>query len=119
MDQGQKNTIVAYDGTSKSPTTKLQFQNLIGQPVWFAPQQIQFACPMRTDIRLGDTVQMPEGNIFPAISPANPQSVYAYRDQSIQQGLFTVIDVHHFGRFRQPTGDAWKSVYTCIIPINV
>ena len=111
IDSG--NTIVVDDGTSVGQTTNIAFQELIGQPTWIAPLQIQFKCPMRSDIKVNDNIVLPKG-IFPSISPiSNPETPNNYRDQSAQQGTFKVIEVHHFGRFRQATADSWATLITC------
>ncbi len=102
LDPG--NQFFVYDGTAApaatsakvssqipgSRTVAIQFQDLIGQPVWIDTQTIQFKCPMRADVQLGDNVTLPQG--YYGISPAQIAVPRNYRDTSTQQGTFTVTE---------------------------
>jgi hypothetical protein len=120
------NVISVYDNTEPqaansaldaktAPITKtveIQFQDLIGQPIWMGVNQMQFKCPMRADINLGDKVKMPSG--FWGIQPQQAIEPWAYRFKSEQQGTFQISEVHHMGYFRQPDGNSWVTVFTAV-----
>lgn len=93
-------------------TIQLQFKDLIGQPTWISQGQVQFKCPMRADIGYNDIIIFPEG-IFPTIAPSEVASTYNYRNSSQQKGKFYVWEINHYGNFRQPTADAWVSLFRC------
>jgi len=114
------NQIAVYDGTVKEgvKTTNIEFYDLIGQPIWLATNTIQFKCPMRADIDLGQTVVLPK-KYFSAIAPQDNQTSFNYRGTSQQNGSFTVAQVNHFGNFRQPTADSWVTVIECFYTQNV
>src|SRR6185437_10790116 len=53
------NKIVVADGTTKAAAKNVLFTDLIGQPTWYAPDQIQVTCVMRADISAQDYVTLP------------------------------------------------------------
>jgi hypothetical protein len=116
--------IVAYDNTipttssnsaqdtKTTPTIRiidLQFIDLVGQPIWIDLKTIQFKCPMRADIKLGDVVKMPVG--YFGIAPNSSSTPWNYRDKSAQSGYFQILEVHHLGNYRQPDGNSWVTVF--------
>lgn len=124
------NTIVVYDSTtsqtpvapnsakqsSQTPvlaTTNIRFQDLIGQPTWMGPAEIQFKCPMRADLHVGGGVVLPAG--YYGISPSDVTQPYPYRDQLAQQGKFTVIEIRHTGHFRQADANSWATSVRCAL----
>lgn len=111
IEQGNK--IVVYDTSGQPKNIEISFLDLIGQPTWIAPFQIQFKCPMRADIQVGYTVTMPPGfyNILPN-QPAGP-GIMPARSRTAQQGKTIVIELRHVGNFRQPDANSWVTVATC------
>ena len=110
------NLVNVSDQTTVSRTTQIQFNELIGQPTWISPTAIQFKCPKRSDLSVTDQIIFPKG-IFPAIAPAGSLGQggdWNYRNQSQQQGTFVINQLYHYGRFRQPSADAWVTVVDCI-----
>lgn len=102
-------TINVFDGTTPlGAAINIQFNELIGQPTWISFTQIQFKCPLRSDIQLGNYITLPPK--IPTI--LTPQSFASARSASVFQGTFRITDVHHFGNFRQPTAEAWVTVFT-------
>jgi len=110
------NLILVYDAQSTSSTvTTLTYQDLIGQPTWIDSNTIQIVCPMRADLTVGDVIKMPTGLLgvpgaVVTTSASNPQA----RQTSVFQGNFQINQVHHMGNFRQPTGDAWVTIFNAI-----
>jgi len=119
--------INVFDGTNSTVTPiQIAFQDLIGQPVWIGPNTIQFVCPMRADISVGTLVQMPQNapgstansmgvGFVTTTSASEPQA----RQQSIFNGMFTIVLVHHMGIFRQPDGNAWVTVFNANLQTQI
>ena len=107
------NSAKIANNTSYTPkTTNIAFKDMIGQPTWITQGEIQFKCPMRADIHCLDSITFPEG-IFPTIAPSDINAPYNYRNSSQQKGTFQVREINHYGNFRQPTADAWVSLFKC------
>lgn len=99
-----------YDGSQTSGGTSaktVDFKDLIGQPTWIESPSIQFKCPMRADIKVGDKVTMPKTNVT---NTAQAQSSLVNQKVSFQ-GTFQIASVRHVGDFRQPSGDSWATVF--------
>lgn len=109
----QGNQIVVYDNSGTPTNIELSFVDLIGQPTWIAPFQIQFKCPMRSDLQVGYTVTMPPGyyNILPN-QPGGP-GIMPTRSRTAQQGKTIINELRHVGNFRQPDANSWVTVATC------
>lgn len=113
-------TIIVYDGTvtsagpGKSPVV-LAFQDLVGQPSWVTATKIQFNTVLRADIQPGNRVTFPKEILAPyaltSPSAAAPGNVTPVNNKIAFQGTFLVNDVHHFGSFRDPSGDAWVTAF--------
>lgn len=106
-------TINVFDNTTSSssnPITVL-FQDMIGQPTWIAPATVQVKCPMRADIQVGGQIKFDPAGI---VATTLPQSQSQTRDKSAFQGTFTVSQMHHVGRLRSPSSDAWVSVIDAV-----
>ena len=109
IGQQGKATLVT-DGTQTSSTTKaIAFQDLIGQPTWYGLNQVSLKTVMRGDIAFGSTVTLPN-----TIATVQAQSAPQFRQNSGFQGQFFVSKIRHMGRFRQPTGEAWVTVFDLV-----
>lgn len=95
-------TFNVYDGTSVGTPKLLAFEDMVGQPTWIGPLEIQAKLVMRADIAIGSLIKFP-----PAVATTSPQSFSQFRDKSAFTGIFQVGQVHHFGNFRQPDAAAW------------
>lgn len=96
------NLFSVYDGTVATTVKQIDFNDLIGQPTWIAPNTIQFNCVLRADIKVGDTVRMP------ITRTVETQAALArFRDKSVFQGTFFVSLIRHVGNSRQPDGNSW------------
>jgi len=115
--------IGVFDGTSAGGPSairvQLNFEDLIGQPTWIGPAQVNFKTVLRADISLGNRIAFPVGpNGSPAIvvpyaitSPAAAVPNAPARSSAIFQGDFVVNEVHHFGSFREPDADSWATAF--------
>lgn len=108
--------ISVFDGTVTPQPTKLQFQDLIGQPTWIEYNTIQVICVMRGDIQVGDAIQMPEGIMAqPGMTVMQPQSHPAYANyNAVIKGKFLVVQMRHLGNYRDPNGISWATIMNCV-----
>lgn len=102
-------TITVFDTPLNGDAKMIEFNDLIGQPTWIGLAEMQFACVMRGDIKVGSKVKMPPQ----ALQTTTAQSYPAYRDKAAFQGEFQVTSIHHVGNFRHPDAQAWVSVFNC------
>jgi len=104
-----------YDGTTKTTATTIDFKDLIGQPTWIGPQEIQVKTVMRADIAVGAYVKLPVTQTTTTSEGALPAG-NAPRANSIFQGEFFVKSMSHFGRFRQPDAASWNTILDLVAP---
>ena len=104
------NIFVVTDGTTQTTPKQIDFTDLIGQPTWFDSANINFTCVMRADIKGGDYIQLPN-----TMQTSTQGSVLGTRDQLAFQGTFWVRSVRHVGRFRNPNGASWVTVFDASI----
>lgn len=117
-------TIHVIDGSQTAKPTPLQFQDLIGQPTWISGTQITFQTVLRADLSIGSRVVFPSGIVAPfaLLSPqaggaiSTPSVPLPAKNKSIFQGPFEIQELHHFGDFRQPSGDAWVTSFVATPP---
>lgn len=95
-----------FDNSSPSAPKSILFTDLIGQPAWLGPNEIQFKTVMRSDINVSDYVKLPPGQVTTAA-----QSQSQFRDGAIINGNFQIDQVRHIGSFRQPDGASWVTVF--------
>lgn len=102
---------IAYNGavltvTDSTPakTKAIEFQDMIGQPTWRGPAQIQVKLVMRADLELLDAVTLPRSLIT-----STAQSLTRLRDSSAFTGRYQITNIHHFGNFRQPDAASWNT----------
>jgi hypothetical protein len=102
--------IAVYDGSSpQTQTTMIAFQDLIGQPTWIDNGVIQFKTVMRADLNLTSS----KGIMLPPTQIINTAAANSYilNQQLTFQGGFDLISARHVGHFRQPSADAWCSIF--------
>jgi len=112
--------ISIFDSTKTSTAISIAFQDLIGQPTWIDVLKMQFVCPMRADLAIGDKVTMPQGLLggsngygAPGAVTTTAASLPLARQQSAFKGNFVLTDsIHHMGNYRQPDGQSWVTVFT-------
>ncbi len=101
------NKISVLDGSAqRSSVRNISFQDLIGQPTWKSLNVINLKTVMRADIGIGDSVKLP-----PTLITTTAQSFSQFRQSSQFQGTFMVIDMHHFGNFRQADAESWNTTF--------
>lgn len=112
---GGNRTIRVYDGSNPGQVKQIDFKDLIGQPTWIEPFKIQFKCPMRADLDIGDIIEMPKNETagFYGVMPNNALSIANYRNQSAQLGTYYIDTLRHVGNFRQPDANSWATIVTC------
>jgi len=111
------NTTDSYTNWTSTNPRAIAFQDMIGQPTFISPVEINFKTVMRGDLSINDYIRLPEKLAAPYVvtAPAAATPNSPARDQSIFQGMFQIRTLHHLGHFRQPTGDAWVTVIDAYI----
>lgn len=106
-----KKFIVRDDTTPRQPKT-IAFSDLMGQPTWYAPEQVSVNVVMRGDISVLDYIKLP-----PTLMTTQAQSQPQARNNSVFQGTYKVNQMRHVGRYRYPSGDAWiTSLFVVTVP---
>ena len=96
------------DNTKPPPATiQLDFTDFIGQPTWLTFNTLQIKCVLRSDIRVGNTITMPESN-FTQGKFFNP------KDGIAMTGNAYVDKVRHIANLRQPDANSWVTVMDVI-----
>lgn len=101
------NTATSSTGGAAAQPKQIAFTDLIGQPTWIQSPSIVFKTVMRSDIKVNDAVMLPPV-VTTNTQNANSQIV---NQRAAFQGGFNIISARHIGRSRQPSADAWVSVY--------
>jgi len=85
----------------------IQFGDLIGQPTWIDFQRIHVKTILRSDIRVGMNIDIPQGILM----QMGPDSIMPFsstqRSNISIPGTFIVEKVLHIGAFRNPDGNYW------------
>lgn len=105
------------DGTQGGfNTINLNYFDLIGQPTWISPTEINIKSIMRSDIEIGDTVTLPANTpVAIALSPGPGAGAFT-SGQGLNSltlgftGSFKVTHVWHIGDSRHPDGAQWCTV---------
>lgn len=100
-------TFEVEDQTVEKLPKKVQFQDLIGQPTWIEGLTMQFKCVMRSDISIGDLVQMPPAVILTTAAASSS----LINLKSAFEGLFYINEIRHVGNFRQPDAASWITTF--------
>lgn len=101
-------------GSTSSGSKVVAFQDLIGQPTWIEAPFIQFKTMMRADIQVGDQIPLPKTLVT---NSAQAQASLINQQVSFQ-GKFQISSVRHVGSYRQPTADAWVTIFEAF-PLQV
>jgi hypothetical protein len=102
-------TFNVFDSTTPQTPKQINFNDLIGQATWIGPLEIQFNTAVRADLAINDYVLMPKGQVSTASS-----SLSNFRQGSVFQGKFQIIQIRHVGSFRQPDGESWISTFNAV-----
>ena len=122
---GQRGIIVEDNSFIREPI-KLAGQDFIGQPTWMGNQMLNFSLVLRHDIWPQNWVWLPRVMTQQAYTLTSPgaalpgsasvtngktsTSPSSGRTEFTFQGIYEVIGIHHFGRYRQPDGNSWVTV---------
>jgi hypothetical protein len=102
--------IYVYDTADKN--INIDFKDLVGQPTWVGPNEINFKTVLRADIDVGNTITVPQGVQQPfAITAVQAAPGAPASSKTAFQGKFIVNGVHHFANFRQPDSVSWNSTF--------
>jgi hypothetical protein len=102
--------INVFDGTATKAAKQIEARDLVGQPTWIGFQQMSFKCPMRGDLRIGDTVKMPNGALFTStvVDFLDPRSIES--NKITFTGNASIYSIHHYGNSRQADASSWTTV---------
>jgi len=112
IPQGQ---ILVYDKTYSPGPVKIKFQDLIGQPVWVAPNIMQMKTALRGDVTQGSIITLPKDLLN---SPGFVTTTAAARSSTTRQSLtfsgnFQIQQTRHLGQYRSPDAANWSTVIDC------
>ncbi len=101
--------IYVFDGSQDAGTITINFNDIIGQPTWVEPYLLSFSVVMRKDLAIGTKVTLPAELKTPYVTTGQGQSFpnTPARNNLTFSGEFVVRELHHYGRFRQPSADSW------------
>jgi hypothetical protein len=105
---GKKIISVFDNSIAAQKVVEIKFNELVGQPTWIGPYEIQFICPLRSDLSVGDNVKLPPTQVTQA---AVQRSVQASANSAFS-GNFIIKAIEHVGRFRDPSGENWVTYIT-------
>jgi hypothetical protein len=127
------NQITATDSEAKGKSftqsgATIQFQDLVGLPVWIGPQQISVKTIMRADIAFNQMITLQNTPTLASFINGgkaldNPADV-DNRSQMAYSGPGQIMGINHYGDSRSASGDAWVSVFTVFVgsassPVNM
>lgn len=102
----QDKKFFVFDGTVSQLPLDIDFKDMIGQPTWIGPGQMQVKLVMRADIKVGNFIKMPQGLVTTTSAAQSSQLDL----QSAFKGQFLVNSVRHNGNFRQQDAASWVTV---------
>ncbi|WP_213322318.1 hypothetical protein [Klebsiella aerogenes] len=115
----QKGIIRIFDNTiGDGSGIPILPQELIGQPNWIGPVSVSFKCPLRSDLRCGDTVELPQNLIsgpHSLLSINTERSFSMYRNSVNFSGKFLITSVRHVGDYlNADSSSAWVTIYEAV-----
>jgi hypothetical protein len=98
----------------------ISYIDLIGQPTWIGPQQIQVTTVMRADLQTGYFIQLPPTRVTvtaPALTGGGAIGTASspFVSNINFNGIYMVQDCHHLGNYKDPTALAWVSIFNCTV----
>jgi hypothetical protein len=114
----QGGVLYVNDNSTQTTPIPIAFQDMIGQPTWNSPGEVQVTTVLRADIQAGDYIKLPpaQGTITGgAASQAGTNPFNStQKDGSVFSGVFFVKSVRHVGDSRNASGTAWCTLYDLI-----
>lgn len=105
----QDQSLNVFDGSSPvggaNGATQINFADMLGQPTWLSPFELQFNTVMRADMTIGSTLQFPQLAQFQTVT--TPQSQSQAKNKSTFSGTWTVDFMRHVGNSRAPDPMSW------------
>ena len=121
----QNNTISIGDGTTQTNPKQIQFIDLVGQPTWSQPFQVQITCIMRADVNVGDYIKLPatpgitqSGSASQFFNPSQGNQFSTAKSGSIFSGTFQITAIRHVGNFRNPAAQSWVTTLDLLLVTN-
>ena len=100
--------LMVQDAPTQGGAKKVDFQDLIGQPIWTGPKTIQFKTVMRGDFDVLDPITLPPA--MATLTAASGTQIGGSASNIIQ-GTFTIQTMRHTGNFRQPDWPSWCTTF--------
>lgn len=96
---------------------KIEFNDLIGQPVFNGNYTIQLQTPMRADLCVGDLIRLPAfsdgyGNLSLGNVPYD--SAWAKNHGGVFGGNFVISTIRHVGESRNTSGAGWVTAIEAV-----
>ncbi len=114
----QNGVCVATDFSSpfNANAIKLSEESFIGQPMWIGNDIMAMNLVMRSDIQVGDEVDMPKnfGQTPGFVTTLANINNYAYNFKLAFTGKFIVTAMRHLGEFRGTSGQDWMTVVEAV-----
>lgn len=110
----QGSTIKVFDKgvppPAGTPIKIIAYNDLIGQPTWIDAPYISMKTVLRSDINVGDYVNLPPG--LSTATSASLQGSLVLRGRPLSfQGNYQVRFIRHVGNFRQADGASWCTIF--------
>ena len=103
-------TFYVYDNSnSPSSVKQIAFTDLIGQPTWIGPSQVQATVVMRGDLVTGDYIMFPPPNKLLSTS-SSAEVGNQSQDKLSFSGQFQIVQLRHVGNLRSPDATSWITV---------
>ena len=107
----QGTTINVQDGTMpQTAAGTINFQDLIGQPIWTGPNSAQWKTVMRADFNIGDNATLPQ-SLATLTGTSGSQIPGSSSQSNTIQGSFKIVKIRHTGKFRQPDWPSWCTTF--------
>ncbi|WP_237929982.1 hypothetical protein [Buttiauxella sp. S19-1] len=116
----QNKFIRVFDNTSADSDGAIQIlpYELAGQPTWIGPVSVSFKCPMRGDLRCGDSIELPTNIISgpsSLLSVNNERSYAMLRNTVNFSGKFLITSVRHVGQYLNPdNSNSWVTIFEAV-----
>lgn len=109
-------------------THNISLEELIGQPTWEGFNSISVKVPLRSDINVGDGVNIanltecsvytPYGGFGTLLTTNGGVAMVARLKETTFNGKFIVSGIRHVGSFRNTKADAWVTIITLIASLK-
>lgn len=116
----QGNSIRVFDNTSGNGSAiKILPHELLGQPTWIGINTISFKCPLRSDLRLADEIELPVNIISgpgELLAVNSERSYSSMRDKVSFSGKFQINSVRHVGDYLSAdNSNSWVTIYEALV----